>query len=226
MAFMELRVQLPNKNMKYLSTILHKQVCRLWPVYLFVFILFCNCKSTKKNDLLKAELRLSKTLPSFYKNTSDTLFKTNQDTVYFDGKYYTGYQYATNEIGDTTLLYGYFNGVQEGIQKKWYGNGSIAEERLYINGKKEGIQKGWWPNEKPKFYYTAYNNEYNGEFKEWYATGLLAKEFHYVNGQEEGSQRLWWDNQTVRANYVIKNGKKYGLIGLKICVNSYDSIAK
>ena len=66
----------------------------------------------------------------------------------------------------------------------------------------------------------------NGEFKEWYFSGLLGKQFHYVNGQEEGSQRLWWDNGTVRANYVIRNGKKYGLIGLVTCSNPYDSIIK
>lgn len=180
----------------------------------------------KEKGAPAAELRLAKTLPVIYNIVTDTLFETQQDTVYYAGKYYTGYQYTTFENGDTSALHGYFNGVQEGLQKKWHGKGLPAEERLYINGKKEGIQKGWWPNGKPKFYYTAYNNEYNGEFKEWYETGLLAKQFHYVNGQEEGSQRLWWDNQTVRANYVIKNGKKYGLIGLKICVNPYDSLTK
>lgn len=223
---MEQRVLLPNRNMEYLNTNFHKQVCRFWSGYLFACFAFCSCNMQKEKGAPAAELRLAKTLPGICNIATDTLFHTQQDTVFYDGKYYTGYQYATNEKRDTTLLYGYFNGVQEGIQKKWFAKGLPAEERLYINGKKEGIQKGWWANGKPKFYYTAYNNEYNGEFKEWYETGLLAKQFHYVNGQEEGSQRLWWDNQTVRANYVIKNGKKYGLIGLKICVNPYDSIGK
>ena len=97
---------------------------------------------------------------------------------------------------------------------------------VYINGKKEGVHKGWWPDGKQKFIFELYNNEYNGEFKEWYASGLLAKQLHYKNGQKEGSQKLWWDNESVRANYVIKNGKKYGLIGLKLCINPNDSISK
>ena len=67
--------------------------------------------------------------------------------------------------------------------------------------------------------FTAINDKYEGEFKEWYSSGLLGKDFHYVKGQEEGSQRLWWDNGTVRANYVIRDGKKYGLIGMKLCTN-------
>ena len=124
------------------------------------------------------------------------------------------------------FIQSYFNGVEEGAQKKWYANKQLAEERFYINGKKEGIHKGWWPDGKPKFIFDVANDEYSGEFKEWYSSGLLGKQFHYNNGQEEGSERLWWDNGTVRANYVIRNGKKYGLIGLKTCVNPYDSIIK
>ena len=102
--------------------------------------------------------------------------------------------------------------MEEGIQKKWYPNRQLEEERYYINGKKEGQHRGWWPDGKPKFEFSAANDIYEGEFKEWYASGLLGKQFHYVNGIEEGSQRLWWDNGTVRANYVIRNGKKFGLI--------------
>ena len=226
MVFTELQARSRNKNIMQLKKILHRQVFGLWPSYLFVCIVFCSCDISKESGLPTQELRLAKTLPGVYKNATDPLFNIQKDTVYYDGKYYTGYQYATFTNADTAALHGYFNGVQEGIQRKWHSKGLPSEERFYINGKKEGIQKGWWINGKPKFYFSAYNNEYNGEFKEWYETGLLAKQFHYVNGQEEGSQRLWWDNQTVRANYVIKNGKKYGLIGLKICVNPYDSIAK
>jgi hypothetical protein len=30
---------------------------------------------------------------------------------------------------------------------------------------------------------------------------------------------MWWENGLIRANYVVKNGRRYGLIGLKLCVN-------
>lgn len=193
--------------------------------FLFLCTSCLSCKS-KKNILAITDLRLAKTVLPIYINAADSQFILKQDTVYYGAKYFTGYKFSLFNNGDTAAINSYFNGVEEGLQKKWYINGMLAEERFYINGKKENINKGWWPDGKLKIYYTALNNEYNGEFKEWYATGLLAKQFHYVNGQEEGSERLWWDNGTVRANYVIKKGKKYGLIGLKICVNPYDSIAK
>ena len=203
-----------------------KYISRCMPGYLILLVGIGSCNSAKQNSLPAVELKLAKTIPNVFKSASDSLFKVQQDTVYYAEKYFTGYRYETFETGDTASLNSYFNGVEEGIQKKWYPNRILAEERFYINGKKEGIQKGWWPGGNRKFYFAALDNEYTGEFKEWYQSGLLAKQFHYSKGQEEGSQRLWWDNNAVRANYVIKNGKKYGLIGLKICVNPYDSIPK
>jgi antitoxin component YwqK of YwqJK toxin-antitoxin module len=53
---------------------------------------------------------------------------------------------------------------------------------------------------------------------------IKIKDFNYKKGYENGSQRMWWSDGKIRANYVIKNGKKYGLLGYKICVNPYDSV--
>ena len=213
------------KNMQSFSKAA-KNLPRYSAVYLILLMALGSCNLPESNSFPAVELKLAKTIPNVFKRANDSLFKVQQDTVYYAEKYFTGCRYETFENGDTAALNCYFNGVEESIQKKWHPNSFLAEERFYINGKKEGVQKGWWPNGQPKFYYTALDNEYNGEFKEWYQSGLLAKQFHYSKGQEEGSQRLWWDNNAVRANYVIKNGKKYGLIGLKICVNPYDSIPK
>jgi hypothetical protein len=184
------------------------------------------CISCGNKKQPATEIKIAKTVPANYINANNSGFTKHQDTVYYQQKYFTGYQFSLFPNGDTAFINSFFNGVEEGVQKKWYANKQLAEERFYINGKKEGTHQGWWPDGKPKFSFNAYNDEYNGEFKEWYFSGLLGKQFHYVNGQEEGSQRLWWDNGTVRANYVIRNGKKYGLIGLVTCSNPYDSINK
>lgn len=193
----------------------------IWGYFLFIMCISCGNKQQPVT-----EIKIAKTVPTNYINVNDSDFSKHQDTVYYQQKYFTGYQFSLYNTGDTAFINSYFNGVEEGTQKKWYPNKQLAEERFYISGKKEGVHKGWWPDGKSKFFFEANSNEYNGEFKEWYATGLLCKQFHYTNGQEEGSQRLWWDNGTVRANYVIRNGKKYGLIGLKTCANPYDSIIK
>jgi len=191
---------------------------------LLVIVFSMAACGTKKDIVI--ETRIAKTVPPNYINESDQRLKKQQDTFYFGNEFFSGYRFALYENGDTSFVRSYFNGVEEGIQRSWYPNKQLSEERFYINGKKEGIHQGWWPDGKQKFYFEAFNDEYNGEFKEWYSSGLLGKDFHYVNGHEEGSEKLWWDNGTIRANYVIRNGKKYGLIGLKTCVNPYDSVIK
>jgi antitoxin component YwqK of YwqJK toxin-antitoxin module len=211
------------------STMVFKppSVSRFIPGYIFYFVLIIvSCNRTNEAKENKPEPKIAKTVPANYVKSNDAGFVTHEDTVYCRDKYFTGYQFSLYPNADTEFVKSYFNGVEEGIQKKWYSNKQLAEERFYINGKKEGTHQGWWPDGKQKFIFEVLNDEYNGEFKEWFFSGLLAKQFHYVNGREEGSQRLWWDNGTVRANYVIRNGKKYGLIGLKICDNPYDSIIK
>ncbi|MEP7237654.1 MAG: hypothetical protein ABI685_07310 [Ferruginibacter sp.] len=195
-----------------------------------IFILpafFYSCNE-KKQEIKgsRSEPRIAKTVPLVYKPGSDKGFSKHQDTIFYNNQFYTGFSYSLYPNGDTAVLGSYFNGVEEGYQKKWYPNHQLQEERFYINGKKEGFHKGWWPDGKEKFIFEAEDNKYKGEFKEWYSSGILEKHFHYVNGQEEGSERLWWDNGAVRANYVIRAGKKYGLIGLKTCINPYDSIIK
>jgi antitoxin component YwqK of YwqJK toxin-antitoxin module len=202
-------------------------VSRFIPGYIFSFLfLIASCNNTDEKQENKTEAKIAKTVPANYINANDSSFAKHQDTIYYQGKYFTGYQFSLFPGGDTEFIRSYFNGVEEGWQKKWHVNKQLAEERFYINGKKEGTHRGWWPDGKQKFIFEADDDKYSGEFKEWYSSGLLGKRFHYVNGQEEGSERLWWDNGTVRANYVIRNGKKHGLIGLKTCMNPYDSVIK
>lgn len=188
---------------------------------------FYSCGEKKPGvEINFREVKIAKVVPPIYLNELDKYFSKHQDTIFYKNNFYTGYRYSLYPNADTATLQSYFNGVEEGTQKKWYANRQLQEERFYINGKKEGLHRGWWPDGKNKFIFTANADKNEGEFKEWYSSGLLQKYFHYKNGQEVGSQRLWWDNGSVRANYVIREGKKYGLIGLKTCINPYDSIFK
>jgi len=165
-------------------------------------------------------------VPGVFTNANDKGFNFHADTLYLNNTHYSGWVYKLNEIKDTIFMGGYFNGIEEGIQKKWYYNKQIAEERLFHLGKKIGKHIGFWENGNPKFEYYFLNGEHQGIAKEWYNNGKPYRSFHYENGYEEGSQRMWWENGTVRANYVVKNGRRYGLIGLKLCMNQNDSLKK
>jgi hypothetical protein len=194
---------------------LDKAMIVCWPV----FMIFTACGYHPKDVISTA-----KAVPHNYINIANNRLHCHQDTLYLQHQQFTGYLYSLYANGDTEYVTPYFNGLQEGGQQNWYPNRQLAEKRLYIAGKKQGVQQGWWPDGKQRFAYTAVNDAYNGELKEWNSKGMLYLDLHYINGQEEGSERLWWNNGTIRANYVVRNGKRYGLLGMKVCANPYDSV--
>jgi len=54
--------------------------------------------------------------------------------------------------------------------------------------------------------------------------GKLISYHNFKNGYEEGSQKVWYDNGKIKSNYTIKNGRRYGLLGTKNCINVKDSV--
>lgn len=190
-------------------------------------VIITGCRNGMK-DPPEQPLRLFKAVPAIYVSVTDSGLSLHGDTVYKDGRLFTGFLIDKASSGSDSVFTGsYFDGLAEGRHAKWYPNGVMSEERFYINGKKEGLHRGWWPDGKPRFRFTCYDNEFEGKFEEWNDSGLLIKKFHYSQGYEKGAQKLWWSNGKIRANYVVRDGRKYGLIGLKLCSNPYDSsIAK
>lgn len=157
----------------------------------------------------------------FVKNSA---INFHQDTLFLGAKKYSGFVLDTFPTEDSASFVGYFNGIEEGVSKKWHPNKQIAEVRFFHHGKKIGIHRGFWPNGNRKFEYHFVNGEHHGKAQDWYENGQVYKEFHYKMGYEEGSQKAWWENGIIRANYVVKNGRRYGLIGLKLCMNPDDSL--
>ncbi len=149
----------------------------------------------------------------------DPSFSYKQDTLFYEDRKYDGFVIRLFPGGDTAVFMGYRKGVQEGISKKWYSPNVIQETRYYHSGKKVGTHTGYWENGNPKFEYHFEEGEHEGELKEWYQNGQSYRIFHYRKGYEEGSQKMWWENGVIRANYVVKNGRRFGLIGLKLCMN-------
>ncbi len=165
-------------------------------------------------------------IPNILTNAIDQGFSTHEDTLFLNNLKYNGYVYKLNNNQDTLFIGSYYKGIEEGIHKKWYSNKQIAEIRFYHLGKKMGKHIGFWENGNPKFEFYFTNGEHQGIAKEWYNNGKPYRTFHYEKGYEEGSQKMWWENGTIRANYVVKNGRRYGLIGLKLCMNQNDTLKK
>jgi hypothetical protein len=130
-----------------------------------------------------------------------------------------------NNKKDTAFISHYTNGKEDGEWKTFYLGGALKEQRFFSHGKKAGEMKAWWENGQLQMLYRFEQDEYEGTCREWNPAGVLVRELNYHHGHEEGSQRQWYDNGSVRSNYIIKNGRRYGLLGTKNCVNVADSIA-
>jgi antitoxin component YwqK of YwqJK toxin-antitoxin module len=161
-----------------------------------------------------------KVIPSKWVNENDKGLTRSRGVLYYNNVAFSGWIYNDYPNGNRYTETPYHNGKEEGIMKRWYADHKLEQERLFINGKKEGIHRGWWPDGKPKFEYYFENDEHNGTAKEWFSNSSPYRAFAYKAGHEEGRQQMWWDNGTIRANYVVKDGKQYGLIGRKLCKNT------
>jgi antitoxin component YwqK of YwqJK toxin-antitoxin module len=193
--------------------------------FVFIYIgclLISSCYEDKSISTLND---VEQIIPAKFILKSAVNFTVANDVVFLDKEKFSGFIYdlASNKK-DTTLLEGYINGKLNGVCKKWFPNRQLMEVRLYDNGKKHGKQVAYWANGNKRFEFIAKNDAYEGEMREWTFDGKLFHLANFVNGQEEGTQKMWYDNGKIRANYVIRQGKRYGLLGTKNCKNVSDSI--
>jgi antitoxin component YwqK of YwqJK toxin-antitoxin module len=152
------------------------------------------------------------------------LVKTKGGITFINDVRASGVLFSLDAIGDTVSFINYFNGKEEGWSKFYYGKGKPKAFRYYVNGWKEGEHKGWFENGERQFIYHFKNDKFQGNQKEWLASGQIYSDQNYEEGAESGSQKIWYADGTIKTNYVIKNNRRYGLLGTKNCVNTVDSV--
>ena len=178
-------------------------------VFLFFFVAFIGCNSNQPTLMV-------------YEGSKDLdLFKIN---VTYGGVIFTGMIYNTNNLGDTISTGEYKNGLKNGVWKKFYSNGKLKEKRGFKNGLKVGLYEGFYNDGAKNFVFMFKNGEYNGTNRLWSKDGQIIEEFNYVNGQEKGSQKVWYLNGKIKSNYIIKNNRRYGLLGTKNCTNVSEEV--
>jgi antitoxin component YwqK of YwqJK toxin-antitoxin module len=184
---------------------------KVYTYYIIAILLAISCSERKPKEL-------------FILKSSKDVSIVN-DIVFFKREKFSGVLFELNSSKkDTVLLEKYEKGLLNGTCKKWFSNNHLMESREYKLGWKNGKQIAFWENGNKRFEFTAKNDAYEGEMKEWSVAGKLFHLANFVNGQEEGIQKMWYENGKIRANYVILNGKRYGLLGTKNCKNVSDSI--
>lgn len=185
------------------------QLVRLLSSFIFSILVLMACSSVPK---LKVDADL-------------TQLHANDGLVYKQNQLYTGETYALYpETSDTLSIANYTEGKADGEWKRFYEHHLLLERRFYKNGAKTGKMETWWPNGKLQKQYFFKDDEYQGTCREWNQNGQLIQEMNYENGYEVGMQKMFYDNGKVRCNYLMINGRRYGLLGTKNCTNVSDSV--
>lgn len=105
----------------------------------------------------------------------------------------------------------------ETLVRTRYADGRLASERGYSYGEKQGVNRGWWPSGARKFECRYAKGLAVGTCREWYESGRLATVRRYVNGVERGLQEGWGRRGEVQFSYVVRDGRRYGLLGAINC---------
>ncbi len=185
---------------------------RLHVSFLFILVLLQVCSSSREQVLPKL-------------NAANTVTSWQNGTLMYQGKAYSGTLYTLYPgTTDTAELAAFTAGKEHGTWKKFYPGGRLMERREFSHGQKTGLMQEWWPNGKPKLAYRFEAGEYQGTCREWAADGRLVREMNYEKGHEEGAQKLYYADGRIKSNYIIRNGRRYGLLGTKNCINVADSI--
>jgi hypothetical protein len=188
----------------------------------FIAIIFFQCSSNEDNE---ASL--------FSKNSTEIshekmlLFAADNPQISFEnaGVFYQGKPFSgtlfrlDSQTQDTLKIESYLKGNSHGKWIQYFPGHVLKEFRTFERGKKTGAFVQYFPTGKKQQAYYFQNDEYQGLASEWNERGVLIREMHYVAGHEEGSQKLFYDNGQIRANYVMKDGRRFGLLGTKNCVN-------
>jgi len=188
----------------------------------FIVIIFFQCSSKENNGATLS----SKNPQDNSKEKIRTISVDNAQIsfentgVFYQGKPFSGKLFRLDpQTQDTLKIESYARGNRHGNWIQYFTGHVLKEIRTFDQGKKVGAFVQYFPTGKKQQAYHFQNDEYQGVASEWNESGVLIREMHYVAGHEEGSQKLFYDNGQVRANYVMKSGRRFGLLGTKNCVN-------
>jgi len=188
----------------------------------FIAIIFFQCSPKQENGVSKIsknsmEISHEKML-SFSADNPQISFKNVG--VFYQGKPFSGTLFRLDSQNQDTLkIESYLKGSRHGKWIQYFPGHVLKEFRTFEQGKKTGVFVQYFPTGKKQQEYHFQNDEYQGLAREWNGRGVLIREMHYEAGHEEGSQKLFYDNGQIRANYVMKDGRRFGLLGTKNCVN-------
>lgn len=76
----------------------------------------------------------------------------------------------------------------------------------------------FWPNGKLRRAFGLSEGVRDGEYRTFTIDGKPYELKHFSRGREDGLQQAWDDRGELYLNYVVKNGRRYGMVNAKPCL--------
>lgn len=178
---------------------------------LMMMISIVTCLSCKEKNIIQNQQQISQVVV-----LPDTAIKTLNGILFYHDTVFTGKTIEKWPNGNLHTSQFFTNGKQQGLSETFYINGTIASRRWYLDGEKDSVHTGWWENGNKKYEYPFNKGVYNGLFTEWYEQGTMMQQVMYQNGQELYGKG-WRENGKVYMNFVMKNGRRYGMNNSNLC---------
>ena len=163
-------------------------------VFFLFFLLIISCHQTQSEIDLK---EFDFNIPKVKIYADDPLLKIENEIYFYKGELYSG-MIETSQASPTKRIYSISNGLQHGKQIGWHTNDHLSFKYYCINGRR------------------------HGKYLEYYPIGKLQIQAEYKLG-EELSRTIWDLNGRTIVNYVIKDGRFYGLLGSSDCLSVFNA---
>jgi len=76
----------------------------------------------------------------------------------------------------------------------------------------------FWPNGKLRRSFDLQDGVRDGEYRTFTIDGKPYELKHFVRGRENGLQQAWDERGQLYLNYVVRDGRRYGMVNAKPCL--------
>lgn len=188
------------------------------PIIVFILcITYTSCVSTSTpNEVAKVQ-------QSIINNIHIDLSKYKPQLIRVENLYYHSEELFSGKaslISDDKMELGNVeidNGKLNGLVLEWFPDGAKKTRKVFKEGFEDGIQKGWHTTGFISYEYEAEQGKILNVYKEYFPNGNMQIEKKYEDGVEVANKILNLNGKVI-ANYVLKNGRYYGLMGSGNCV--------
>ncbi|WP_338941153.1 toxin-antitoxin system YwqK family antitoxin [Fusobacterium nucleatum] len=141
--------------------------------------------------------------------STETVLKDNLIYVGEETTPYTGVIETYNEQGILLEKTEFKNGLRDGSSKKYFINGGkVSLEAIFSNGIQVGVQKRYYESGELLSELSYKNGKMDGIGKSYYQNGQVEMEEPYKNGERDGVIKVYDENGKLVRQATFKNGKQ------------------